>query len=121
MSYSRHHLNYQHWTWQLGDGLTLDDEGFEMKPVQPLHSKTPYRSNANTFQDKISRPTLALSTSLTISTSHIVVQIPIKPEGRLEGRYGIDLRRPSDFCGFVLCVPTGDLRKDIEQCVFNHG
>lgn len=34
MSCSRHHLDYQHWTWQLGDGSTLDDEGFEMKPVQ---------------------------------------------------------------------------------------
>lgn len=39
MSCSRHHLDYQHWTWQLGDGSTLDNEGFEMKPFKPFHKK----------------------------------------------------------------------------------
>ncbi|MCJ1251980.1 hypothetical protein MMC30_009218 [Trapelia coarctata] len=33
---SRHNLSYQHWTWQLEDGSTLIDQGWEIVPAQPL-------------------------------------------------------------------------------------
>lgn len=31
----RHHLSYQYWTWQLGDGSTLVDQGWEIVSAQP--------------------------------------------------------------------------------------
>ncbi len=58
MSCSRHHLDYQHWTWQLGDGSTLDDEGLEMKPVQTF-SQEVSPPNERTASAKC--PTVALS------------------------------------------------------------
>lgn len=32
----RHHVDYQHWTWQLEDGSTLVDQGLEIVPAQPM-------------------------------------------------------------------------------------
>lgn len=41
---SRHHLEYQHWTWRLENGSTLVDQGLEMSPAQTLSQKVSPRS-----------------------------------------------------------------------------
>jgi len=58
ISCSRHHLDYQHWTWRLRDSSTLHDQGFEMELSKPFHKKL-VRWIRTTASAKF--PTIALS------------------------------------------------------------